>query len=108
MTAPTAMQSGFVRRLGDGGRNLLALHCTIAHSGAWSGLAKALDGSVCLVAPDKSDLTLSQFSQHAQQHGKACLRKQAILKRLETGEDASFLSSKLARLAEINNSRSEI
>ncbi|NOD97114.1 alpha/beta fold hydrolase [Ruegeria sp. HKCCD6228] len=52
MTAPTAMQSGFVRRLGDGGRKLLALHCTIAHSGAWSGLAKALDGSVCLVAPD--------------------------------------------------------
>ncbi|WP_298852537.1 alpha/beta hydrolase [uncultured Ruegeria sp.] len=52
MTAPTEMQSVFVRRLGDGGRNLLALHCTIAHSGAWSDLSKALDGSASLVAPD--------------------------------------------------------
>ncbi|NOD62303.1 MULTISPECIES: alpha/beta fold hydrolase [unclassified Ruegeria] len=45
-------QSVFVRRLGEGARKLLALHCTIAHSGAWSGLAKALDGKVSLVAPD--------------------------------------------------------
>ncbi len=53
MTASTASpQSVFVRRLGEGARRMLALHCTIAHSGAWSGLSKAMDGSASLVAPD--------------------------------------------------------
>jgi len=38
--------------MGEGERNLLALHCTIAHSGAWSGLASALKGHVRIFAPD--------------------------------------------------------
>ena len=42
----------FVRRIGQGARNVLALHCTIAHSGAWSGLAAEFDGATTLVAPD--------------------------------------------------------
>lgn len=41
-----------VRTLGSGARRVLALHCTIAHSGAWSGLAGALDGQASLIAPD--------------------------------------------------------
>ncbi|MFY2825673.1 alpha/beta fold hydrolase [Ruegeria sp. MALMAid1280] len=41
-----------VRTLGQGARNVLALHCTIAHSGAWSGLAAALEGEATLIAPD--------------------------------------------------------
>ncbi|WP_170545691.1 alpha/beta fold hydrolase [Ruegeria arenilitoris] len=41
-----------VRTLGQGARKVLALHCTIAHSGAWSGLAAALDGEATLIAPD--------------------------------------------------------
>nr|WP_247744321.1 alpha/beta hydrolase [Ruegeria sp. R14_0] len=42
----------FVRTLGQGTRKVLALHCTIAHSGAWSGLASALNGEATLTAPD--------------------------------------------------------
>nr|WP_255732225.1 alpha/beta fold hydrolase [Ruegeria sp. Ofav3-42] len=38
--------------MGQGAREVLALHCTIAHSGAWSGLASALDGQATLIAPD--------------------------------------------------------
>ncbi|WP_170429710.1 alpha/beta fold hydrolase [Ruegeria arenilitoris] len=41
-----------VRTLGQGARKLLTLHCTIAHSGAWSGLAAALEGEATLIAPD--------------------------------------------------------
>lgn len=41
-----------IRTLGQGARKVLALHCTIAHSGAWSGLAAALDGEATLIAPD--------------------------------------------------------
>lgn len=41
-----------VRTLGAGSRSVLALHCTIAHSGAWSGLAAAMEGRATLVAPD--------------------------------------------------------
>ena len=29
-------------RLGEGARQVLAIHCTLAHSGAWRGLAAAL------------------------------------------------------------------
>ncbi|WP_050604822.1 alpha/beta fold hydrolase [Ruegeria sp. 6PALISEP08] len=52
MTAAAAARSVFVRRLGKGERKLLALHCTIAHSGAWSGLANVLSGDATLIAPD--------------------------------------------------------
>ncbi len=53
MTAlAAASHAAFVRHLGKGERKLLALHCTIAHSGAWSGLAKVLEGSASLIAPD--------------------------------------------------------
>ncbi|WP_037308542.1 alpha/beta fold hydrolase [Ruegeria halocynthiae] len=46
--SPTA----HVRTLGQGARKVLALHCTIAHSGAWAGLSAALQGQVSLIAPD--------------------------------------------------------
>ncbi|MFK7877688.1 MAG: alpha/beta fold hydrolase [Paracoccaceae bacterium] len=42
----------FVSTLGQGGRDVLALHCTMAFSGAWSGMLKAYDGSLTLHAPD--------------------------------------------------------
>lgn len=43
---PTAL-----RHWGQGGRQVLALHCSLAHSGAWSGLAAGLAG-VRFTAPD--------------------------------------------------------
>lgn len=53
MTLPSEPQpSIYVRRIGEGARDVLALHCTIAHSGAWSGLARALSPKVCITAPD--------------------------------------------------------
>nr|WP_217360867.1 alpha/beta hydrolase [Ruegeria sp. HKCCA5426] len=42
----------FVRTLGQGARKVLALHCTIAHSGVWAGLASALGDQATLTAPD--------------------------------------------------------
>jgi pimeloyl-ACP methyl ester carboxylesterase len=39
------------RQWDHGPRQALALHCSLAHAGAWSGLAAALPG-VCLTAPD--------------------------------------------------------
>lgn len=44
--------SGFSRTWGEGGETALLLHCTLAHSGAWQGVAKALSNNYCLVAPD--------------------------------------------------------
>ncbi len=46
------LPSIFVRSLGQGARQVLALHCTIAHSGAWAGLAASLGAQATLVAPD--------------------------------------------------------
>ena len=40
------------RVLGQGPRRALALHCTIAHSGAWRGVAAALDDKVTMTCPD--------------------------------------------------------
>ncbi len=52
MTGRTLPQEVFVRALGKGAHQMLALHCTIAHSGAWSGLAAALSAQASLIAPD--------------------------------------------------------
>lgn len=45
-------QPVFVRSFGQGPRRVLALHCTIAHSGAWRGLAEVMGDVVTLVTPD--------------------------------------------------------
>ena len=42
----------FCRSFGDGARDVLALHCTMAHSGAWRGLAEAMAGEVTIHATD--------------------------------------------------------
>lgn len=41
-----------IRSFGAGPRPVLALHCTIAHSGAWRGLAAAMEDEVTIHAPD--------------------------------------------------------
>lgn len=44
-------QPGFVahvRTLADGPRRVLALHCTIGHTGVWRGFEQALDGAATL------------------------------------------------------------
>jgi lipase len=45
-------QPVFVRSFPGGARNVLALHCTLAHSGAWRGLASLLGDTVTLTSPD--------------------------------------------------------
>ena len=45
-------QPVFVRNLGQGPRRVLALHCTLAHSGAWRGLADEMGDEVTLITPD--------------------------------------------------------
>lgn len=49
-TAPA--QTLHLARFGQGQREVLALHCTMAHSGAWRGLSKALGDTATLIAPD--------------------------------------------------------
>ncbi len=45
-------QPVFEHRFGDGPRRVLALHCTLAHAGAWRGLAGLLGDGATLIAPD--------------------------------------------------------
>lgn len=40
------------RVLGEGPRQALAIHCSLAHSGAWRGLAEAVRGDLSLLAYD--------------------------------------------------------
>ncbi|KUJ73398.1 alpha/beta hydrolase [Ruegeria marisrubri] len=49
---PVLPQPVHVRELGQGPRRVLALHCTIAHSGAWKGLAERLAQEATFIAPD--------------------------------------------------------
>lgn len=42
----------FSRNFGSGPRKVLALHCTLAHSGAWRGVAEAMEADVTFVTPD--------------------------------------------------------
>lgn len=44
--------TGFVRHWGQGHQPALLLHCALAHSGAWEGVARALSDRLCLIAPD--------------------------------------------------------
>ena len=44
--------SGFARRWGDGPREVVALHCSLAHSGAWEGVVRALGPGLRVTAPD--------------------------------------------------------
>lgn len=45
-------QSIYVRTLGKGARDVLAIHCTIAHSGAWKRLASLFDDTATFHALD--------------------------------------------------------
>lgn len=42
----------FSRNFGSGPRKVLALHCTLAHSGAWRGVASVMEPDVTFVTPD--------------------------------------------------------
>lgn len=44
--------TGYARHWGAGPRAVLALHCSLAHSGAWEGLARALGPGLRITAPD--------------------------------------------------------
>jgi len=53
MNQPSGVpQPAFVRSFGTGPRRVLALHCTLAHSGAWRGLAELVGDKATLIAPD--------------------------------------------------------
>lgn len=45
-------QTLYFRNFGQGPREVLALHCTLAHSGAWRGLAEQIADEATLTAPD--------------------------------------------------------
>ena len=47
------MSSGlYTRQFGHGPRHALAVHCTLAHSGAWRGVGEALADELTLLCPD--------------------------------------------------------
>ncbi|GHD99941.1 hypothetical protein U879_10375 [Defluviimonas sp. 20V17] len=52
MSLDQAPQPDWVRCLGQGPRQVLAVHCSLAHSGEWRGLAEHLGGAVTITAFD--------------------------------------------------------
>ena len=52
MTSTDVPQPLFCRSFGSGPRQILALHCTMGHSGAWRGLAAAMEPEVTIHAAD--------------------------------------------------------
>ncbi len=42
----------FVTHMGEGSERVLAIHCTLAHSGTWNGVARALKGAAQVTAFD--------------------------------------------------------
>lgn len=44
--------TGFKRVWGQGAQPALLLHCSLAHSGAWDGVARALSDRLQMIAPD--------------------------------------------------------
>ncbi len=52
MTAAAASDPLYTTDFGEGPRHLLAIHCTLAHSGAWKALARALTGEARLTSFD--------------------------------------------------------
>lgn len=44
--------TGFARQWGEGPREVLSLHCSLAHSGAWQGVVRALGPGLRVTAPD--------------------------------------------------------
>ena len=52
MQVPMPPQPVFSRSFGHGPRQVLALHCTIAFSGAWRGVASVMETETTFVAPD--------------------------------------------------------
>ncbi len=51
-TEPIGGHPTHVRRLGTGARPVLALHCSLAHGGAWGAIAAELGDALTLTAPD--------------------------------------------------------
>lgn len=51
-TPAAVAQPIWSRTFGQGPRHVLALHCTIAHSGAWRSLAARLGDDVSMLCPD--------------------------------------------------------
>lgn len=45
-------QTPYLCRFGQGARKVLALHCTLAHCGAWRGLAEQIADAATVIAPD--------------------------------------------------------
>lgn len=51
-TEPVGGHPVHLRRMGSGARPVLALHCSLAHGGAWGALAGLLGDGATLTAPD--------------------------------------------------------
>lgn len=48
----TTIPDAYVRTFGEGPRAALAVHCTLAHSGAWRGVGQALSDTLTMTAYD--------------------------------------------------------
>lgn len=102
----TAAQPAHIRHFGTGLRRALALHCTLAHGGAWKGVAAALSGQLALTAPDLPSHGLTADWDGQGSYDDACL---AVLQPLlETPVDLighSFGATVALRLAMENPGR---
>ncbi|SFL48885.1 alpha/beta fold hydrolase [Shimia aestuarii] len=73
------------REMGQGPRKVLALHCTMAHSGAWRGLSECLGDGFTVLAPD-----MIGHGRSSDYDGESCtgsLVYEAILDRIDAPVD---------------------
>ena len=92
LTEEIAGQQTLLRRLGKGPRHVLALHCALAHGGAWNAMATALGDDFTLWAPDLPGHGLSaHWPEGRTQHDAATLIAIEIAERIGKGQAIDVL-----------------
>ena len=96
----TSAQDLHLHRFGAAPREALALHCTLAHGGAWRGLGDALQSELTLIAPDLPAHGRAGNPDASVDYQDACFN--AVLPLLDTPKDIighSFGATVALRLA---------
>lgn len=92
LTEMIAGHDTLLRRLGKGPRPVLALHCALAHGGAWSAMAAAMGEDFTLYAPDLPGHGLTaRWPEDSTQHDTATRIAIAVAERIGQGQPVDVL-----------------
>lgn len=81
-----------LRRLGQGPRQVLALHCSLAHGGAWAALGAEIGDAATLIAPDLPSHGLSaEVSAPEALHDTATAMAKALAREIGGGGPIDIL-----------------